>query len=245
MSSDNGYTLQLATPQTTVGNGVSLQFQIVDSTGTPLTTYTNTHEKQLHLIVVGRDLTGFQHVHPELDAAGTWRVPVDFTHAGIYRVFADFTPEAGEQITLGGDVHVAGAYDPQPLPAAATTTTVDGYTISLDGAAHAGQTSKLTLSISRDGQPVTDLQPYLGAYGHLVALRASDLAYLHVHPDGHPGDGVTPAGPGINFYASMPSAGDYRLFLDFKHDGLVRTAEFTITADNTAVPEQPSAHHGH
>lgn len=92
------------------------------------------------------------------------------------------------------------------------------------------RSSELTLTVSRDGVPVTDLQPYLAAYGHLVALRAGDLAYLHVHPAGAPGDGVTPAGPGITFAATAPSAGEYRLFLDFKHAGVVRTAEFTVTA---------------
>ncbi|MEV6492826.1 hypothetical protein AB0M20_30025 [Actinoplanes sp. NPDC051633] len=73
--------------------------------------------------------------------------------------------------------------------------------------------------MSKDGKPVTDLQPYLGAYGHLVALRHGDLAYLHVHPDGTPGDGRTAAGPGIIFHADVPSAGAYRLYLDFQHAG--------------------------
>ncbi len=172
MFSDNGYTLELATSEATVGNHVPLQFRILDPVGTPLIRYTDTHDKQLHLIVVGLDLTGFQHVHPELDENGNWHVSVDFDHAGDYRVFADFTPDGGDGITLSADVRVAGPYDPRPLPAAAAATTVDGYTVSLEGAAHAGQTSKLTLSVSRDGIPVTDLQPYLAAYGHLVALRA-------------------------------------------------------------------------
>jgi hypothetical protein len=78
--------------------------------------------------------------------------------------------------------------------------------------------------------PVTDLQPYLAAYGHLVVLRQGDLAYLHVHPDGEPGDGRTKAGPNIVFYAEVPSAGTYRLYLDFKHGDVVRTAEFTVVA---------------
>jgi len=90
----------------------------------------------------------------------------------------------------------------------------------------------LTLSVSRNGKPVTDLQPYLDAYGHLVALRASDLAYLHIHPMGSPGDGVTAAGPEIGFHMTFPSAGDYRLFLDFQHAGAVRTAEFTVSVGN-------------
>jgi hypothetical protein len=83
--------------------------------------------------------------------------------------------------------------------------------------------------VRKDGHPVTDLQPYLGAYGHLVALRAGDLAYLHVHPTGHPGGGATPAGPQIRFAAEVPSTGTYRLYLDFRHEGVVRTAELTAT----------------
>jgi hypothetical protein len=77
----------------------------------------------------------------------------------------------------------------------------------------------------------------LPIYGHLVALRARDLAYLHVHPDGEPGDGKTKAGPEIVFYAEVPSVGDYRLFLDFQHEGEVRTADFTLGAgERPAIP---------
>ena len=83
-----------------------------------------------------------------------------------------------------------------PLPApAGIAQVVDGYQVTLAGDLVPGQASELTLTVSKDGVPVTDLQPYLAAYGHLVALRAGDLAYLHVHPAGEPGDGVTPAGP--------------------------------------------------
>ncbi|MFC7759654.1 hypothetical protein ACFQY4_17790 [Catellatospora bangladeshensis] len=93
--------------------------------------------------------------------------------------------------------------------------------------------------MTKDGKPVTDLQPYLAAYGHLVALRDGDLAYLHVHPDGEPGDGRTTAGPQIVFHAEVPSAGAYRLFLDFQHNGVVRTAAFTAAA-GTAAPAAPA-----
>ncbi|HEX8629951.1 MAG TPA: hypothetical protein VF755_17475, partial [Catenuloplanes sp.] len=161
---------------------------------------------------------------------------------GQYRVFADFRP-AGRPagLTLGVDVPAPGDYRPVVLPAAARTATVDGYTVTLDGDLVPGTSSKLTLSVSRDGGPVTDLQPYLGAYGHLVALRAGDLAYLHVHPDGAPGDGRTPAGPRVTFHAEVPSAGAYRLFLDFQHGGRVRTAEFTAVAGpSVAAPTRPA-----
>jgi hypothetical protein len=248
MVSDGGYTLQLATTQTATGADVPLRFQIVDSGGRPLTRYATSHEKPLHLIVVRRDMVGFQHVHPALDANGNWRVPLNLTRAGDYRVFADFVPEGGEGLTLGADLRVGGDYRPQPLPAPAATARVADYTVTLAGELVAGQSSKLSLSVAQNGKPVTDLQPYLGAYGHLVALRNGDLAYLHVHPDGHPGDGVTAAGPTIDFEATTPSAGDYRLFLDFRHNGVVRTAEFTATARPAEQPTQPqpaTPAHGH
>jgi hypothetical protein len=97
---------------------------------------------------------------------------------------------------------------------------VDGYQVRLDGDLVPGKASSVRLSVSKDGVPVTDLEPYLAAYGHLVALREGDLAYLHVHPEGAPGDGRTPAGPEIAFVAEVPSAGGYRLFLDFQTDGV-------------------------
>ena len=98
----------------------------------------------------------------------------------------------------------------------------------------------LTLSVSRDGKPVDDLQPYLGAYGHLVAVRASDLAYLHVHPMGEPGDGTTASGPDIAFHTTFPSAGAYRLFLDFQHRDVVRTAAFTVNVSEAAQASAPA-----
>ncbi|MEV6428450.1 hypothetical protein [Nocardia sp. NPDC051463] len=244
MATQNGYTLRLDTTQTTAAANVPLRFRILNPAGTPVTRYVRSHDKDLHLIVVRRDMVGFQHVHPTLDQAGTWSVPLDLTRAGDYRVFADFTAEGGDNLTLGADLRVAGTYDAQPLPAAAATSTVGDYTVTLTGAVTPGQAATVTLSVSRDGKPVTDLQPYLGAYGHLVALRAADLGYLHVHPEGHPGDGTTPAGPGITFAVTAPSAGDFRLFLDFQHEGVVHTAEFTVNTAQASTTN-PAAHSGH
>jgi hypothetical protein len=199
--------------------------------GAPLTDYQPTHDQDLHLIVVRRDFTGFQHLHPVRDAAGSWSIDLTVAEPGQYKVFADFQPAGADRaLTLAADLAVAGDYRPRPLPAPARTAAVDGYTVTVAGDLTAGAQSELALSVGRDGVPVTDLEPYLAAYGHLVVLRATDLAYLHVHPAGEPGDGVTPAGPQITFFAEVPTAGDYRLFLDFQHAGVVRTAEFTAHA---------------
>ncbi|MDX3187458.1 hypothetical protein PV458_03505 [Streptomyces sp. MN03-5084-2B] len=238
-SSKDGYTF------TPAGTGLEpgrFTFTITGPDGKPVTGYDVEHEKKLHLIVVRRDTAGFRHVHPEMAPDGTWSVPLALPAAGSYRAFADFTPTGGPALTLGTDLSVAGDYQPA-THAPSRTAQVDGYTVQLAGDLTAGKTSPLTLTVSRDGVPVTDLQPYLGAYGHLVALREGDLAYLHVHPHGAPGDSRTAPGPEIEFAAEVPSAGTYRLFLDFRHGGVVRTAEFTLPTAGT--PAAPTDGHGH
>ncbi|MEU2507951.1 hypothetical protein ABZ621_24995 [Streptomyces sp. NPDC007863] len=223
--SEGGYALALETPTPPVGRS-TLKFSIQDAEGKKVTAFTTEHDKELHFIVASRDLTVFRHLHPEKAPDGTWSVDADLPAAGAYKAFADFTPAAkgAEAVTLGVDLGVPGAYTPRPLPAAATTATVDGYQVRLGGTLDPGKPGELRLTVSKDGEPVTDLQPYLGAYGHLVALRQGDLAYLHVHPnEGGPG-------PDVSFTATAPTPGAYRLFLDFKHEGEVRTAAFTVKA---------------
>jgi hypothetical protein len=225
--SADGYSLRQVGPAPTVGTPGELAFQILDPSGRPVTGFQTSHDKQLHLIVVRRDLTGFQHVHPTMTSDGTWRTPLTLPAAGQWRVFADFLPAGrDQQVILGLDVPVAGDYQPQSLPAPAPTGVVDDYTVTVQGNLVAGRTSRLTLTVAKVGVPVTDLQPYLGAYGHLVVLRAGDLGYLHVHPQQ-----TDTAGPGIVFDAEVPTAGAYRMFLDFQHAGVVRAAAFTSTAE--------------
>jgi len=240
MISQNGYRLVLDKPQATPGKAVPVAFTITGPDGRPVTTYETEHEKQLHLIAVRRDFTGFQHVHPELAGNGVWSAEIDLI-AGQWRLFADFKATDAEALTLGADLAVAGDYRPDVQEGESRTAQVDGYTVTLDGDLKAGADAKLTLSVTRNGEPVTDLQPYLGAYGHLVALRSGDLAYLHVHPDGTPDDGVTKPGPDVVFYAAVPSSSTYHLYLDFKHDGVVRTAAFTVNAGGGASAPSASA----
>ncbi|MGP4101781.1 hypothetical protein [Nonomuraea sp. KM90] len=236
--SQNGYTLNPITSITT-GVPTDFRFTVIGPDGRAVTDYQVEHDKKLHFIVASRDLTSFQHVHPDLAADGTWSVRLTLPKAGAYKAFADFVPKGGEKLTLGADLQAAGDYRPEPLPHVSRTAAVDDYTVNLAGDLVPGRAGKLTLTVNKDGEPVTDLQPYLGAYGHLVALRAGDLAYLHVHPEKS-----DKAGPEITFYAEAPSRGDYRLFLDFQHEGKVRTAAFTATA-TLSDGHAPSATHDH
>ena len=226
LRSQDGYSLDLAATTAPAGRGVPLTFTITGPHGSPVTAYDVEHRRRLHLVLVRRDLTGFQHVHPRLDtASATWSTSVDL-EPGTWRVFADFRVSGGPALTLGTDLTVPGEI-PEPVPITADTHTahVDGYTVRLDGALVAGREAELVLTVWEGGRPVTDLQPYLGADGHLVILREGDLAYLHVHPDS-----AARPGPTIGFTAEVPSAGHHRLFLDFRHGGGVHTARFDLTA---------------
>ncbi|MGW4160507.1 hypothetical protein [Streptomyces sp. NPDC004788] len=228
--SENGYTLALDTPTPKVGRS-TLKFSIKDANGRKVTAFTTEHGKELHFIVASRDLTVFRHLHPVRAADGTWSVDADLPAAGAYKAFADFKPAApgAKGVTLGADLSVPGAYAPKPLPPVVPVADVDGYQVRLGGTLDPGKAGELRLTVTKAGRPVTDLQPYLGAYGHLVALREGDLAYLHVHPnEGGPG-------PDVSFTATAPSTGTYRLFLDFQHEGKVRTAAFTVRTGGAGV----------
>lgn len=240
--SRSGYTLADLTAPTEPNRAGALRFRITGPDATPVTRFTTQHDKKLHLIVVRSDTTGYRHVHPTMDDTGTWSIDWTWAAPGSYRVFADFVPEQGPgDLVLSRTVTVAGTATTQPLPPESRSATVDGYQVRMTGdPSTAG--SELRFTVTRDGAPVTDLGPYLGAYAHLVALRADDLAYLHVHPQGE--IGRTPAGPEVTFHAQAPSAGAYRLYLDFSHGGSVHTAQFTVRAESSTAPSTSNgAHH--
>ncbi|GGP77684.1 hypothetical protein [Saccharothrix coeruleofusca] len=220
-SSEGGYTLVPATTTLPAGTTTTFAFRITGRDGAAVTGFDVAHDKRMHLVVVRRDTTGFQHVHPDMAADGTWSVPLTLPEAGSYRVFADFAPTGGRPTTLGADISVPGPFEPRAHQPS-WTAEVDGYQVRLTGRLSAGHVAPVRLTVAKDGGPVTDLEPYLGSYGHLVVLREGDLGYLHVHP----GQGA--AGPEIPFGVEVPTAGTYRLFLDFQHAGVVRTAEFTV-----------------
>jgi hypothetical protein len=213
---DNGLRLVVSNPDFTRGREQQLRYRVVDERGTTVRDFDVEHTKRMHLIVVRRDLTGFQHLHPTQDASGEWTTPLRLDAAGSYRVFADFWHD-GEATTLGSDLAVDGAGTLEELPPPAAEATSDsGYSVRMQsGRGGAGEEETLRFRVLRAGRPVA-VEPYLGANGHLVALREGDLAFLHVHPT-----------EGVQFESTFPTAGRYRLFLQFKHAGRVHTTAFT------------------
>jgi len=215
---DAGLRLELDRTRIAPGRPERLAFRILGEQGRALTDFDVEHDRRMHLIVVRRDLTGFQHLHPEMAPDGTWSTPLELGEPGGYRVFADFS-SGGASRTLGGDLHVPGAYEPRELPHPADTAVTDDgkYEVRL-----AEDEGELRFTVHAGGRRVTDVEPYLGARGHLVALREGDLAFLHVHPESQATEGGD-----IRFRVEYPSAGRYRLFLQFRHDGRVHTVAFT------------------
>ena len=165
----------------------SCAFRVVDRPGRTVRAFDVEHTKRMHLVVVRRDMTGFQHLHPRQDADGSWTVPLTLREPGAYRVFADFSV-GGEPRTLARDLAVDG----EVRADAAAGTGDDGPARR----ARVGQSDDLRFTVTRAGRPVA-VEPYLGAKGHLVALREGDLAFLHVHPDAR----------SLRFVATFPTAG--------------------------------------
>lgn len=248
----DGYALEFDRTQLPAARSPALRFRITDDRGrTVRDDFRVEHEKRLHMIVVRRDTAVFRHVHPTMRADGTWEVDVALPEAGVYRAYADFTTGDGKQ-TLATDLFVPGDFAPKPLPAPRTTdravddagSASDGIDVALDAPQiRAGRDTQLTFAVTRGGRPLDALEPYLGAAGHLVALREGDLAYLHAHPTagaddegaadhdhGSSGDAGAHANE-IGFAATFPTAGRYRLFLQFKVDGRVRTVDYTVEVE--------------
>jgi hypothetical protein len=223
---EHGLRLEVLDPEVRRDRTEQLRFRIVDDNGRPVRDFDVEHTKRMHLIVARRDLATFQHLHPTMRADGTWSSPLRLREAGSYRVFADFSHD-DEATTLAGDLRVDGAADLAPLPQPVAQAKSDGgLDVRLDrGAARAGRESELRFTVLEHGRPV-DVERYLGADGHLVALREGDLAFLHVHPleTAHRAGADDDS---IGFEATFPTPGAYRLFLQFKRHNRVHTVAFT------------------
>lgn len=216
----------------------TLTFRIEGDDGMTVSNFDVEHDRRMHLIVVRRDFVGFQHLHPKQGSDGSWSVGIEDLHPGVYRMFADFST-AGRPLTLAGDLFVPGLFEPKRLePRSVTSDAGGGYEVQISSpSATGGETVPVEFHVTLNDRPIGAVQPYLGADGHLVALREGDQAFLHTHPEGEPGG----TGP-ISFEVNYPTAGRYRLFLQFKHGGRIHTAAFTQIAE--AESSQEGAEHG-
>jgi hypothetical protein len=201
---------------------VQWDFEVVGPQGHPAA-YRMQHERELHLIIVRDDLSTFAHLHPTRQESGMWTINLSLHKAGAYTAFADIAPDDEDAMTLRLPLEVEGDVVEDQVFEPTSVATPNGYRVELVGDVVAGDTSHIEFRVTKDGGSVQP-EPYLGASGHLVAIHSGDLEYLHVHPMEAQDRGSIP------FMMHAPVPGLYRLFLQFMHEGTVRTADFTIEA---------------
>jgi hypothetical protein len=225
-----GLTLRLIDQRPPAGRPTTLRFQITGNDGRPVTTFAPDQTKLMHFYLIRSDLTGFQHLHPEMSTDGTWTTAVAALQPGTWRAYASFNAidGAGKSTTavLGEQVTVPGTATAVPLPAPAASAEVDGYTLTVTGQPMANMRHELTVNVTKGGRPVTDLQPYLSTYAHLTAFHEGDLAFAHLHPHGTAaGDH---GGPTLTFEAMLPRPGRWRLYLRFQTAGTLHTGSLVL-----------------
>ena len=202
------------------------------ATSQPVTAFETVHERPLHLFVVSRSLEYFAHVHPEPVAGGAFEVHHAIP-AGEYMVVADFVPRGGSPQTLQRAIvtpRTSGLSQPVRLTRSVLTQTARGLrTQLLAGDVAAGRNGHLTFDVaeSSGGQPVKDLEPYLGAPAHLFIASADLTETMHAHPD------TTAAGGSrLIFDVTLPKPGAYRMWLQIQRHGNVITLPFTLVVSS-------------
>ena len=215
------------------------------------------HERAYHLFVISQDMTHFQHIHPEQRADGTWTIDVTLPKAGYYSVLSDFLPSGGSSQLLARPLVTAGFTgsladnSARLVPDTSHVKVVDDLTarVSYDPPTFvAGLYGHLNfhLTDSRTGRPVTDLQTYLGAFGHTLIMSEDMLDYVHSHSldilaanddDSEPQFLIPPGadlealrgGPDVTFDGLMPKPGRYRAWTQFRRNDRVHTFTTTFT----------------
>jgi hypothetical protein len=217
-----GYTLQAVQPTQKPGKEVAVEFKVSAPGDQVLSEIDQETGEHMHLIAFRRDLTGYQHLVAHQGESTSWWGIFDLT-PGPWHVIIHFQSKTlGREIALATDFMVSGSYRPEPLPPAADQVQVKDLTVARTGELTTGADSNSGVLVSDDGQPVTDLQPAHGEMGHGVAIRPSDLGYLHLHSTSQG------TGPRLDFLGSVPETGSYRLFVEFYRAEKLYLAEFTV-----------------
>ncbi len=179
------------------------------------------HEKLIHLFVVSENLEFFAHVHPDLQPDHSFRQQIRLPNGGMYRLLADFYPAGSVPQLALGTIYVNGSSGPVKLSPSLTPQAAANLSASLrlePSEAVAGLETKLYFSL----HPNEDLEPYLGAWAHLLAASSDLIDLMHLHPFLRNGDGS------VQFNILFPRPGIYRIWTQFQREGVVNTVVFTV-----------------
>ncbi len=229
------------------GEKIRLRFSIFNpKTREQVKEFYITHEKLFHLFIVSEDLSQFQHIHPALEAGGSFTIETVLPVAGNYKIYSDVYPHDGAPQVLQQNITTAGYTNdllraqPRLTPDASLTRIADSMKIELKpepAQIIAGQpfVLKYHLTDSKTGQPVRDLVPYLGAWGHTLILSEDQSDYVHSHPEEIVPDSLDKTklrgGPDATFNAFLPRPGNYRIWTQFQRGDTLTTVSFTVRAE--------------
>jgi hypothetical protein len=221
------------------GEETLLRITLRDPDGEPVRNLEVVHEKLLHLLMTSADLSWFAHEHPERQPDGTFELRMAFPAPGGYTLFHDFTPERVGMQVAAVELTVPGP-GPSPralVPDADREKTVDGYSVrfATADALTASRPVAITIAISRDGTPVRDLEPYLGAMGHMIVVSEDRANFVHSHPT-DAGPAAAARGPELTFQAEFPTRGLYKSWTQFQRAGRVITVPFTFRVQPAPAP---------
>jgi hypothetical protein len=212
----------------TVGKPANLKMMIHGADGKMIKDFTVVHEQKVHLIIVRDGLDQFAHLHPEVDSMGNITTTYTFPTGGTYRLYADHQTVGGSPATAIAEVKVAG--EAPPIPALKTDVPGkvkgDGLdaTVSVSGMkSESGTTFRFEIT-DPAGTPVKDLQPYMGAMGHLVVISQDGKRYVHAHP----ADDKKSATNVVAFEAHFMQDGLYKGWGQFKRQGQVHLVPFVL-----------------
>jgi hypothetical protein len=231
-----GYTLADVKFPTKADVPGKLSFRIDTFKGTPLTSYVVDLTQKMHVYVVSKDLSIYRHVHPTMRADGTWTGNLTIPSEGTYRVVTEFTTRSGGnnvQLILGADKTVGAEAPEFPVPPASTSATSEGVTVSVVTKPTVGYEHQMELGLSIDGKPAS-LGTYLSVYAHVSAFNVKTGALVHMHPLGAP---VTKDGKSVlDFHTGFEVPGDYRMFVQSRISGIVRTIPITVAVTGKPTP---------
>lgn len=208
------------------GRPARLFLELLDpATGTRVKHLREVHTKLLHLFLVSGDLQWFAHEHPVLDADHRFHLDVTLPKPGLYRLLTDFypaggTPQLAPQTLLAEGVGPVAHLNADLQPK--DTANLRAELVTEPAIPLAGQTTRLFLRV----RPDTGLQPYLGAWAHLLAASDDLIDLIHEHP------WIATGGPEMQFNLVFPRARNYRLWIQLQRNGVVNTAVFTVPVKN-------------
>ncbi len=226
------------------GHPVSLRLE-ARREGEAIRHFEYVHERPIHLLVASSDLGDFDHIHPEISAADVYDVTYVFPHGGTYRLWANFALPGEVPRVEQFDITVQGSTaSSQPLEVSRSKQTRGAFSVELVAPPFLASGSDVPMTLKLSGAK-DQLQPYLGAWAHVILISADLQSFAHAHPledsslaatANHTHTALGPPPDEVRFLTAFPKAGIYKLWAQFQLAGAVLTVPFVVRVEDGNRP---------